>query len=134
MSFFSQDPTRHDFFVSLAGIRLSSMFPSVSARAIDGATPFDDFVTDSSPVLFGYRPDGIFDVENRTIILEVKSYLDIFTSHTREQMRILRDILLGCPGFTLYLLIFDCPEGFSSTAFMPDGFPDKRVLMEFLNS
>lgn len=106
MSNFDLDCPRHDLFVSLAIKSFISEFGGEIVCA-DGRLPFPDHKVPHSPILLGYRPDAVIERETQYWLLEVKSYDDLYSPHSRKQYRILHDLLSNRGDFFSYFLIFD---------------------------
>ena len=105
MSEFELEPSVHDIHVSLA-IRHVTSFAGGSVLFADGSLPIRDHVADCSPVIHGYRADAIVKTETHVWFIEVKSWGDLHSAHSRDQYQILAKILCGDRFCRLYLMVF----------------------------
>ena len=134
MSYFSQNPSNHDLYVSLACNRVMALFPGFKVVMIDGATPFTDLLVKSSEMIFGYRPDAVFENGPYSIVIEVKSFGDLYSTHTKAQMTILGKIIASTQDIYAYFLVFDVPKIAVLQINQMPLFGSERVMKELITT
>lgn len=110
MSFLEDSPSEHNKVLSLSiNIALKSLKNAKLVQA-DGGLVFSDQVVPPSKSILSYRPDALIETSVFTWILEVKTYEDLFSSHSSEQFRKMNSICEGLPSWRILLTIFKAPK------------------------
>lgn len=105
MSHFEVEASQHDIFLSLA---INALLTSKGGALLftDGGLPFRSHCRSSPPILGSYRPDAVVQSEDKTWIIEVKSYDDLFSTHTAEQLQCIHNLMKHSKDICLNLFVF----------------------------
>jgi len=110
MSIWTENPNFHDVLVALSVRRLLGNFPELSVESIDGKVPFEDCIAVMPLTYLGYRPDAVLVNEDVTWFVEVKSWNDLLSSRSRQQLRTIRGLQKQISNLYLFLAVFGVPE------------------------
>jgi hypothetical protein len=111
MATFSADSSVHDFFVSVLIRQAAKHFKGAELVWSDGALPLPDCVAEPPPSIDGYKPDAMLAVRSEDlIVVEAKSYADLFSDHSKRQFDILhRHLSVGIIKH-IALGVFNIPD------------------------
>jgi hypothetical protein len=124
MSYLTMTPSDHDLNTAIAILDMKKNVPELKIISADGGFPFKDIIVPDTPSILGYKPDAICSTEHVTHLIEIKSYADLVSSHSKKQYEIMKKILqnLDSTFFNIYVfgegpipfqffnLIFDVPS------------------------
>lgn len=132
MSHYTQDPSRHDLFVSLAIRKLRTDIPGIRVLASHGGLPLVDTLAPNPLNILGYIPDGLLISDESHWVLEVKSFSDLYSAHTRNQMETMLNLVNSTNDVAAFLVVFDVPIDAIAETVVPPNFVHNKITVQLI--
>lgn len=131
MGNFDLNLSLHDFYLSMA---VSKVLEASGGQLafMDGSTMLEDLVSPTAPLLRGYKPDAGVATSSKLILIEAKSFLDMASTHSDKQFKILVDILNTSQQVYLYILVFNAEGRTFESPTLTEIIQTNRVALEYV--
>jgi hypothetical protein len=106
LSYYTLEPNSHDLNTALAILDMKKSYPGISLVAADGGFPFEDLIVEDTPVILGYKPDAICSDDHSVKLIEIKSFEDLFSVHSKKQYARISKVLASIDSVDLEIYVF----------------------------